>query len=596
MRISRIRVKRYRSINDVTLLLEKDRNLVTICGENNTGKTNLLRAVSLFFNPTEYEASRDAPYHKFYGSRGQTVYPEIEVDFEDQDEANNYRIRRTFELSGTSTPLGWAITPKGRKKQELETKQIASILDQFAVPLVEVANVSLPEIVQSLVTDAYDIQFANARFRGVKKDLRSALEKYRESLIDLLNDKLASEIEPLLSGYNAGWRVRFDMADVAHFRDLITDDVRFVVDDRSGAEIAAKGSGLQRLASLALYFYIARNSRKQVILLIDEPDSFLHHGLQRKLAQELARLSEDSQVFITTHSPVFIDTAGLRNVFLLDISAEKKPYKRRNQSFDALSTHCVDIAQVDGAKQIRAYLGLSEDDYDVLDNCNLLVEGETDEVYLTELLKYFGLPVPRIVVANGASNYSTYLDFYDSFYKGTGRKPRIMALLDNDGEGRNTHNSLSGRTYSSIDVTFEYLPHATGQTPPSTRVNWEVEDFMYPSVMCELASRFLGQAGLNEAPADQVLAKATQPAFLAQGILAVLDHEKNAANPSDGARLSLEGPQGKKGMARQFRLVGDKNLSDLVAEQSAQYPEVERFLKAAISTLTNAQISLPTIT
>ena len=42
-------VKRYRSLLDVKIEIG-DKEPTIICGENNIGKTNLLRAMDLFFN------------------------------------------------------------------------------------------------------------------------------------------------------------------------------------------------------------------------------------------------------------------------------------------------------------------------------------------------------------------------------------------------------------------------------------------------------------------------------------------------------------------------------------------------------------------
>jgi AAA15 family ATPase/GTPase len=48
IRIESIHIKRFRSINDLTLNIDSTYNIVTVCGQNNVGKTNILRAISLF--------------------------------------------------------------------------------------------------------------------------------------------------------------------------------------------------------------------------------------------------------------------------------------------------------------------------------------------------------------------------------------------------------------------------------------------------------------------------------------------------------------------------------------------------------------------
>lgn len=70
VKMQKIHIKRYRSILDLTINVNTNNNFITICGENNTGKTNILRAIDLFFNSEKYEPSKDVPHHKLEGSRG----------------------------------------------------------------------------------------------------------------------------------------------------------------------------------------------------------------------------------------------------------------------------------------------------------------------------------------------------------------------------------------------------------------------------------------------------------------------------------------------------------------------------------------------
>lgn len=48
IKIIHIEIHRFRSLMDLDLDFDDDYNLVTICGKNNVGKTNVLRAVNLF--------------------------------------------------------------------------------------------------------------------------------------------------------------------------------------------------------------------------------------------------------------------------------------------------------------------------------------------------------------------------------------------------------------------------------------------------------------------------------------------------------------------------------------------------------------------
>lgn len=58
------KIYNYRSISEIKLKID-NANLTVICGSNNVGKTNFLRALNLFFNPEldNFDADRDVPYH-----------------------------------------------------------------------------------------------------------------------------------------------------------------------------------------------------------------------------------------------------------------------------------------------------------------------------------------------------------------------------------------------------------------------------------------------------------------------------------------------------------------------------------------------------
>lgn len=77
----------------------------------------------------------------------------------------------------------------------------------------------------------------------------------------------------------------------------------------------------------------------------------------------------------------------------------------------------------------------------MLDQYNIIVEGETDKKYLEELSAFLKLETPRMISANGADNIEKYLEFYNSFYQNLEKVqiPSILILLDNDNKGREVY-------------------------------------------------------------------------------------------------------------------------------------------------------------
>ena len=76
LKINNIEINSFRSILNLKLDLEMESNLVSICGENNVGKTNTLRAINLFFNPDEYDFLSDRPTLK-QAQGGSRIDPKI---------------------------------------------------------------------------------------------------------------------------------------------------------------------------------------------------------------------------------------------------------------------------------------------------------------------------------------------------------------------------------------------------------------------------------------------------------------------------------------------------------------------------------------
>ena len=91
IKIIKINICRFRSIIDLTVDIEQEYGLISICGKNNVGKTNTLRALSLFFNENDYEPSSDMPVLK-NATGGAATHPKITVDFYDDKNAIFYSI------------------------------------------------------------------------------------------------------------------------------------------------------------------------------------------------------------------------------------------------------------------------------------------------------------------------------------------------------------------------------------------------------------------------------------------------------------------------------------------------------------------------
>lgn len=66
------------------------------------------------------------------------------------------------------------------------------------------------------------------------------------------------------------------------------------------------GSWYEAFFSIIYNFYLAKQSWKDLIITLDEPELHLHPKLQLEFVKMILEFSKDVQIFIATHSPLFI--------------------------------------------------------------------------------------------------------------------------------------------------------------------------------------------------------------------------------------------------------------------------------------------------
>lgn len=123
---------------------------------------------------------------------------------------------------------------------------------------------------------------------------------------------LADEIQDLVRQQygHADIRFGFEFPDSSIFMKM----GNVLVDDGAGeTPISGKGSGMQRAMTLGVIQLYAKSealadiaSPKPLILLLDEPETWLHPSAQLRLADALSAIARKEQVFMITHSPYLI--------------------------------------------------------------------------------------------------------------------------------------------------------------------------------------------------------------------------------------------------------------------------------------------------
>ena len=84
------------------------------------------------------------------------------------------------------------------------------------------------------------------------------------------------------------------------------------------------GSGYEMIFSLIYSYYLSKKGNKKLIVLIDEPELHLHPKLQSDFVEMLLEFSKDSQIILSTHSPLFIKQSMCNNKVLVKVLTKTK--------------------------------------------------------------------------------------------------------------------------------------------------------------------------------------------------------------------------------------------------------------------------------
>lgn len=195
----------------------------------------------------------------------------------------------------------------------------------------------------------------------------------------------------------------------------------FKGDTAEGAEIDVdnflvdmNGTGIRESLRLILDYEFS----KPEILLIEEPEVHLHFELERKMFKYLVNLSNEVQIFMTTHSTAFIDSSEANNIFLV----------KKNQSTE------INPLKNDELSEVINELGINMSSL-LLSKVIVFVEGPTDEqiirAYLEKfhpLLSYSDVGIVRMT---GVGNYKYYANVYAlEIFNNYGLK--TIFILDSD--------------------------------------------------------------------------------------------------------------------------------------------------------------------
>ncbi|KQZ50478.1 hypothetical protein ASD54_09595 [Rhizobium sp. Root149] len=406
-------VKYFRSISSQRIRECKPVNIIT--GSNDIGKSNLLRALNLFFNEKD-EHGKDIVFRdEFSHSRLDAVrresvkgrqFIQIEIEFNCQDSFQKtlpprFKVRKTW-FRDSKTPnlthdlerhiaLGSLQTTKNKAEGSLQ-RFLNSIVFTY-LPAIKDKN-----IFQAVLSELQAVLFESSS-GGFADDIdrfSSELENQAQELRQAFFDITGVDARISLPSTYAELFRAFNIKTSGSFEESVALDNR--------------GDGVRVRFLPAILNYIAERSPKLHVWGIEEPENSMEYKRAFELASAMtSTYCQNAQIFLTTHSPAFIDVTregqsiymakrqGADTVFTHLNSAKKKTVSEEDPAMliaDELGhiklmndLHEKLQARLLAAEEAEKNLAAALDEVTKLNKPVLLTEGKTDVLILTEAWK-----------------------------------------------------------------------------------------------------------------------------------------------------------------------------------------------------------------
>lgn len=249
-------------------------------------------------------------------------------------------------------------------------------------------------------TDFYEERTRNDYFlKAQELKIFTGLKLYEETrklLLGNLSDRsVISEYQNFLSEtFFSGQVVALIPS---HDKDVLT----IKIGDEYERPIHDLGDGIQSI--IIQTFPLFANINKYMLVFIEEPELYLHPGLQRKLIETfLDERFKHFQYFITTHSNHFLDlTLDEKNISIYKFEKSIKSEEGQKE-FDAkfmienINNQEMSILNLLGVRNSSIFLS----------NCTIWVEGITDRYYIRKFFEIYQNDLDNETVFKEDSHYS----------------------------------------------------------------------------------------------------------------------------------------------------------------------------------------------
>lgn len=318
MRLEKINIRHYRSIENISIIMPKNKPLI-LFGPNNAGKSNILSAFDRILGeryPTFIEVE-DSDYFMRDKNKNPTI--DISVEFNFPYHVDNYKSYNSIFLTyGVDGKINENLIHDGYKRK------------------LYISN-DTRERFQSFLLDAN----RNTSFHFNYSNKYSLLSKFNKSLHDSLTDEdkkrlshsfediksifekktqfanmfaiFKNSIEESVQGFIHHLEADFSAYDPNNFAKYLRINAFENSEVRSFDEF---GTGEQQILVMAFAkAYMEAFRGENFLFILEEPEANLHPLAQKWLKKYIYDLCESGlQIIISTHSPNFINPSNLEGL------------------------------------------------------------------------------------------------------------------------------------------------------------------------------------------------------------------------------------------------------------------------------------------
>ncbi len=433
--VTSVRIKNYRSVcGPLGLAVPLDVPLVLI-GENNAGKSNIIRAIELVLGES-WPGNHDPDDHEYYGRSSDGDPIDIRVGVEDvpfvdrygaqssvaalrlicpKDEEEEHALKMIF---GSGGDRGWV-------PNDVRTRCLCVVVGADRRLSWHLSYTSKWTLLSKLMRQFHKSLSADADAVSELKQKFAEITAIFQGVEDFaaFERELADQVERLSANLEYGLSMDFSAYDPSNFFHALRVQPTEGAESRTFDEL---GTGQEQILAIAFAHAYAKafhGQGRSLLLVVEEPEAHLHPLAQRWLAMQLRELAraDGIQVVLTTHSPAFVRVADLPG--LVVIRKTDGGTSATQLTFEILAEACrglgAERATVDTVGSFYEG-GATQDILSGLFARKLvLVEGPTEAAALPVLLAKVDVDLVRdgiaVIPVGGVGSLAKWLRFFTAY-------------------------------------------------------------------------------------------------------------------------------------------------------------------------------------